>query len=111
MLSSAGRMDVVEVGKPFFQIRDPSRDGKAKMLCTIKADEFGWTGTDEAHLTQHALGIPVPNKQKVRRSPPPLRPPAAAAARAPRCLSPRCPRGRCTRWTATARVGPSRRRT
>ena len=36
VLNSAGRMDMGDVGKPHFQLRDPARDSKAKMLCSIR---------------------------------------------------------------------------
>lgn len=64
VLSSAGRVDTGDVGKPHFQLRDPARDSKAKMLCSIKRDEYGWVGQDERHIKEHVFGFPVANKQK-----------------------------------------------
>jgi len=60
--SSTQRCDV---DKPPFQIRDPGRDGKSKMLCGIRDDEYGCTRDDPDYLDGHVLGNPVPNKQTV----------------------------------------------
>ena len=54
-----------DVYKPPFQIRDPGRDGKSKMLCGIKDAEFACDSTDAAFLTSHVLGKPVKGKQKI----------------------------------------------
>jgi len=54
-----------DVHKPPFQIRDPGRDGKSKMLCSIKSNEFACDNTDGEYLKSHILGRPVPGKQKV----------------------------------------------
>lgn len=62
MPQSAERCDLQ---KPPFQIRDPGRDGKSKMLCGIRAEEFGCDTRDASYLESHVLGQPVPNKQKV----------------------------------------------
>jgi len=64
-LVSAGRCDLRDVGKPHFQLRDPARDSKAKMLCSIKRDEFACLRDDMEQLSRHKLGFPVANKQKV----------------------------------------------
>ena len=61
MAASSERCDVF---KPPFQIRDPGRDGKSKMLCGIRSEEFGCERDDATYLTTHVLGNPVPNKQK-----------------------------------------------
>lgn len=53
-----------DVYKPPFQIRDPGRDGKSKMLCGIRSNEFASNDASEAFLTQHVLGNPIPGKQK-----------------------------------------------
>ena len=62
MPQSSERCDVY---KPPFQIRDPGRDGKSKMLCGIKSNEFACDGGSDSYLTEHVLGKPVPGKQKV----------------------------------------------
>lgn len=54
-----------DLNKPPFQIRDPGRDGKSKMLCGIRPQEFGCERTDADYLHGHVLGNPVPNKQNV----------------------------------------------
>lgn len=59
--TSSERCDVF---KPFFQIRDPGRNGKSKMLCGIRAEEFACDRNDEEYLQGHVLGNPIPNKQK-----------------------------------------------
>ena len=51
--------------KPPFQIRDPGRDGKSKMLCGIRSEEFGCTRDDPEYLDGHIVGNPIPNKQTV----------------------------------------------
>ena len=53
-----------DVYKPPFQIRDPGRDGKSKMLCGIKSQEFACDDQDQEFLTTHILGNPVQGKQK-----------------------------------------------
>jgi len=63
MPSSTGRCDVLY--KPPFQIRDPGRDGKSKMLCSIKDNEFAVDSADPAFLSSHVLGRPVKDKQKI----------------------------------------------
>jgi len=60
--TSSERCDVY---KPPFQFRDPGRDGKSKMLCGIRSDEFACDRDDPEYLQGHVLGNPVPNKQKV----------------------------------------------
>jgi len=62
MPSASERCDV---WKPPFQIRDPGRDGKSKMLCGIKSYEFACDEASDSYLTRHVLGNPVPGKQKV----------------------------------------------
>jgi len=62
MPSSSERCDV---HKPPFMIRDPGRDGKSKMLCGIKTNEFATDVEDPAFLSSHVLGNPVKDKQKV----------------------------------------------
>ena len=47
--------------KPPFMIRDPGRDGKSKMLCGIRSNEFAYDG-DEAFLKSHVPGKPVKGK-------------------------------------------------
>jgi hypothetical protein len=59
---ATGRCDI---GKCDFQLRNPSRDSKSKMLCTIKSDEFGCDRKDEQYLKGHILGFPVLGKQKM----------------------------------------------
>lgn len=84
-----------DMSKPPFQIRDPGRDGKSKMLCTVKSNEcalaralrhwrpsppsfatdafcaghirgrFACDDSSEEYLTSHVLGKPVKDKQKV----------------------------------------------
>jgi len=54
-----------DLNKPPFQIRDPGREGKSKMLCGIRSDEFACDRDDEGYLHGHVLGNPVPNKQIV----------------------------------------------
>ena len=49
--------------KPFFQLRDPGRDGVAKMMCGIRAGEFACDRTDD-HVTTHVVGKTVAGKQK-----------------------------------------------
>lgn len=61
--SSTGRCDVLY--KPPFQIRDPGRDGKSKMLCSIKDQEFACDESDAEYMKSHVLGKPVKNKQKI----------------------------------------------
>ena len=63
MPSSAERCDLHS--KPPFQIRDPGRDGKSKMLCGIRSEEFGCTRDDPEYLDGHIVGNPIPNKQTV----------------------------------------------
>jgi len=58
--TSASRCDL---NKPVFQMRDPARDSKSKMLCQIKTDEFACERGDAAYTSGHILGNPVPNKQ------------------------------------------------
>lgn len=53
-----------DVYKPAFQVRDPGRDGTAKMMCTVKADEFACDREDADYLDSHVFGFPVPGKQK-----------------------------------------------
>jgi len=53
-----------DVYKPAFQVRDPGRDGTAKMMCTVKKDEFACDRDDEDYLNNHIFGFPVPGKQK-----------------------------------------------
>jgi len=53
-----------DLSKPVFQMRDPARDSKAKMLCQIKKDEFACDRDDAAYLKDHILGFPVQDKQK-----------------------------------------------
>ena len=60
--SSSERCDIY---KPPFQMRDPGRDGKSKMLCGIKKDEFACDRDDLEHMTAHVLGKPVPGKCKI----------------------------------------------
>ena len=50
--------------KPFFQLRDPGRDGVAKMMCGIRAGEFACDRTDDDYMNNHVFGFPVPGKQK-----------------------------------------------
>jgi len=59
--ASSERCDVY---KPPFHMRDPGRDGKSKMLCGIRSEEFACDRTDEAYLNSHILGNPVANKQR-----------------------------------------------
>ena len=59
--TSSARCDL---NKPVFQMRDPARDSKAKMLCQIKDDEFACTKDDPSFMDQHVLGFPVQGKQK-----------------------------------------------
>jgi len=54
-----------DVWKPPFQIRDPGRDGKCKMLCGIRSNEFACDENSPDFLANHVLGNPVPGKQKV----------------------------------------------
>ena len=42
--------------KPAFQVRDPGRDGTAKMMCTVKKDEFACDRDDEEYLNNHIFG-------------------------------------------------------
>ncbi len=63
MPSSTGRCDVMH--KPPFQIRDPGRDGKSKMLCSIKDHEFACDDATADFVTSHVLGRPVKGKQKI----------------------------------------------
>jgi len=60
--SSTSRCDVL---KPAFQMRDPARDSKSKMLCQIKSDEFGCLRADDDYMNGHVLGFPYKGKQKV----------------------------------------------
>jgi len=53
-----------DIQKPYFQLRDPARDSKSKMLCHIKADEYGCKRNDADYLEGHMLGFPVKGKQK-----------------------------------------------
>jgi len=53
-----------DLDKPAFQVRDPGRDGTAKMMCTVKADEFACDRNDADYLDHHVFGFPVPGKQK-----------------------------------------------
>ena len=48
-----------DVHKPPFMIRDPGRDGKSKMLCGIRSNEFACDA-----LTEHIIGNPIKGKQK-----------------------------------------------
>jgi len=61
MPKSSERCDVF---KPPFQIRDPGRDGKSKMLCGMKSHEFACDDQSEDFLKSHILGNPVKGKQK-----------------------------------------------
>ena len=61
--TSTERCDVGN--RPPFQIREPGRDGKCKMLCGIKSNEFACEDTSPEYLTQHILGKPVKGKQTV----------------------------------------------
>ena len=45
--------------KPAFQVRDPGRDGTAKMMCTVKKDEFACDRDDEDYLNNHIFGARV----------------------------------------------------
>lgn len=54
-----------DMSKPPFQIRDPGRDGKSKMFCTVKSNEFACDDSTEEYLTSHVLGKPVKDKQKI----------------------------------------------
>jgi hypothetical protein len=47
--------------KPPFQIRDPGRDGKSKMLCTVKSNEFACD--DPVYNSTQIIGRPVKGKQ------------------------------------------------
>ena len=60
--TSSERCDVLN--RPPFQIRDPGRDGKSKMLCGIKAGEFANDGASDEFLKTHILGNPVKDKTK-----------------------------------------------
>jgi len=60
--SSSERCDL---HKPPFQMRDPGRDGKSKMLCGIRPQEFACERDDTEYVQGHVLGNPVPNKQNV----------------------------------------------
>lgn len=62
MPSSSERCDVY---KPPFQIRDPGRDGKSKMLCGIQSNTFACDDESDEFLKSHILGNPVKGKQKV----------------------------------------------
>lgn len=62
MPASSERCDV---HKPPFMIRDPGRDGKSKMLCGIKTNEFACEVANSDFLKSHVLGNPVKDKQKV----------------------------------------------
>jgi len=59
---STGRCDLLY--KPPFQIRDPGRDGKSKMLCSIKNNEFACAVADPDYIKTHVLGRPVKDKCK-----------------------------------------------
>lgn len=59
--ASSERCDVY---KPPFMIRDPGRDGKSKMLCSIKSNEFACDDSSPEYLGTHILGKPVKGKQK-----------------------------------------------
>jgi len=59
--TSSERCDVT---KPPFMIRDPGRDGKSKMLCGIKSNEFACDDATDEFLKTHILGKPVKGKQK-----------------------------------------------
>ena len=59
--TSSERCDVY---KPPFMIRDPGRDGKSKMLCGLRSNEFACDDSSHEYLTQHILGNPVKGKQK-----------------------------------------------
>ena len=59
--TSSERCDVY---KPPFMIRDPGRDGKSKMLCGIKSNEFACGNQSHDFLNTHILGNPVKGKQK-----------------------------------------------
>ena len=52
-------------GKPHFHFRDPGRDGKSKMLCGIKSNEFACDDSSPEYVTTHILGKPVKGKQRV----------------------------------------------
>lgn len=45
-------------------MRDPGRDGISKMMCTVKAEEFGCDRDDDEYLDNHVFGFPVPGKCK-----------------------------------------------
>ena len=51
-----------DLQKPPFMIRDPGRDGKSKMLCSIKPNEFACEFTDPEFLKSHICGKPVKGK-------------------------------------------------
>jgi len=53
-----------DVAKPAFQVRDPGRDGISKMMCTVKAEEYGCRRDDDEYLDGHVFGFPVPGKCK-----------------------------------------------
>jgi len=54
-----------DVWKPPFQIRDPGRDGKSKMLCGLKNNEFACDESSPDFLANHVLGNPVKGKQTI----------------------------------------------
>ena len=60
-----GSSERCDVFKPPFQMRDPGRDGKSKMLCGIRSDEFACDRADEGYLRGHVLGKPVKGKQMI----------------------------------------------
>jgi len=54
-----------DLSKPPFQIRDPGRDGKSKMLCGIRSNEYACDVADEDFLQSKVVGNPVKGKQTV----------------------------------------------
>ena len=62
MPSSSERCDVY---KPPFMIRDPGCDGKSKMLCGIRSNEFACDESNPEYLAAKVVGNPVKGKQKV----------------------------------------------
>lgn len=60
-----GSAERVDIYKPPFQMREPGRDGKSKMLCGIKKDEFACERDDEDYVKSHILGRPIPGKQHI----------------------------------------------
>ena len=55
-----------DVYKPAFQVRDPGRDGTAKMMCTVKKDEFACDRDDEDYLNNHIFGARARVRVRVR---------------------------------------------